>query len=144
LDLNSKSKGQLISKCIFFQKKEWKNSTYVTSIWIVFVRFWEELKTPKRHFEINWPLKTIWATLKVVKPWILQNKQTIEFMRRVFVHFLEEIEDSKKAFRNYLTFKKILGSVGCGTLSSQSEFMLSMYVFYVCIVASFFQSLWYG
>jgi len=112
------------------------------------VRFWEELKTPKRHFEINWPLKTIWATLKVVKPWILQNKQTIEFiftsMRRVFVHFLEEIEDSKKAFRNYLTFKKILGSVGCGTLSSQSEFMLSMYVFYVCIVASFFQSLWYG
>ena len=26
-------------------------------------------------------------------------------MRRVFVCFLEEIEDSKKAFRNYLTFK---------------------------------------
>ena len=25
-------------------------------------------------------------------------------MRRVFVRFLEEIEDSKKAFRNYLTF----------------------------------------
>ena len=25
-------------------------------------------------------------------------------MRRVFVCFLEEIEDSKKAFRNYLTF----------------------------------------
>jgi len=136
----------------FLPKKGMKKfnlgNDYVTSIWIVFVRFWEELKTPKRHFEINWPLKTIWATLKVVKPWILQNKQTIEFiftsMRRVFVHFLEEIEDSKKAFRNYLTFKKILGSVGCGTLSSQSEFMLSMYVFYVCIVASFFQSLWYG
>ena len=36
------------------------------------------------------------------------KKQTNEFvftsMRRVFVRFLEEIEDSKKAFRNYLTF----------------------------------------
>ena len=35
------------------------------------------------------------------------KKQTNEFiftsMRRVFVCFLEEIEDSKKAFRNYLT-----------------------------------------
>jgi ADP-dependent phosphofructokinase/glucokinase len=30
---------------------------YNTSIWIVFVRFLGELKTPKRHFEINWPLK---------------------------------------------------------------------------------------
>ena len=25
-------------------------------------------------------------------------------MRRVFVRFLEEIEDTKKTFRNYLTF----------------------------------------
>ena len=35
------------------------------------------------------------------------RKRTNEFvftsMRRVFVHFLEEIEDSKKAFRNYVT-----------------------------------------
>ena len=28
-------------------------------------------------------------------------------MRRVFVHLLEEIEDAKKAFRNYLTFSNI-------------------------------------
>ena len=28
-------------------------------------------------------------------------------MRRVFVRFLEEIEDSKKALRNYLTFKSL-------------------------------------
>ena len=27
-------------------------------------------------------------------------------MRRVFVRFLEEIEDFKKAFRNYLTFNR--------------------------------------
>ena len=37
------------------------------------------------------------------------KKRTNEFvftsMRFVFVRFLEEIEDSKKAFRNYLTFK---------------------------------------
>ena len=30
---------------------------YVTSSRIVFVRFLGELKTPKRHFEINWPLE---------------------------------------------------------------------------------------
>ena len=29
-------------------------------------------------------------------------------MRRFFVRFLEEIEDSKKAFRNYLTFRDYL------------------------------------
>ena len=38
------------------------------------------------------------------------KKQTNEFiftsMRLVFVHFLEEIKDSKKTFRNYLTFKQ--------------------------------------
>ena len=37
------------------------------------------------------------------------KKRTNEFvftsMRRVFVRLMEEIEDSKKAFRNYLTFK---------------------------------------
>ena len=36
------------------------------------------------------------------------KKQTNEFiftsMPRVFIRFLEEIEDSKKGFRNYLTF----------------------------------------
>ena len=36
------------------------------------------------------------------------KKRTNEFvfttMRRVFVHFVEEIEDTKKTFRNYLTF----------------------------------------
>ena len=36
------------------------------------------------------------------------KKRTNEFnfttMRLVFVHFLEEIEDTKKMFRNYLTF----------------------------------------
>ena len=32
------------------------------------------------------------------------NEFVFTTMRRVFVRFLEEIEDSKKSFRNYLTF----------------------------------------
>ena len=40
------------------------------------------------------------------------QKRTNEFvfttMRRVFVCFLEEIEDTKKTFRNYLTFRHLL------------------------------------
>ena len=40
------------------------------------------------------------------------KKRTNEFvfttMRRVFVRFLEEIEDTKKTFRNYLTFRHIM------------------------------------
>ena len=40
------------------------------------------------------------------------KKQTNEFvftsMRRVLVRFLEKIEDSKKAFRNHLTFSVIV------------------------------------
>ena len=35
-----------------------------------------------------------------------KNEFVFTSMRRVFVCFLEEIEDSKKAFRNYLTFKR--------------------------------------
>ena len=32
------------------------------------------------------------------------NEFVFTTMRRVFVRFLEEIEDTKKTFRNYLTF----------------------------------------
>ena len=43
------------------------------------------------------------------------KKWTNEFIfttvRRVFVCFLEEIEDKKKTFRNYLTFSTILRSI---------------------------------
>ena len=53
-------KGQLISKCffgIFNSPQNWmkkKLYCYGTSSQIVFVCFLGELKTPKRHFEINW------------------------------------------------------------------------------------------
>ena len=45
----------------FSQQNEQKNSTYFygTSSWIVFICFLGELKTPKRRFEINWPLKIV-------------------------------------------------------------------------------------
>ena len=54
--------GQLISKGLFAtlnsSKKPKRNQLYYYDIsgWIVFVHFLEEFKTPKRHFEINWPL----------------------------------------------------------------------------------------
>ena len=43
---------------------------YGTSIRIVFIRCLEELKTPKRHFDINWPL-----TVPKIPQWshFLQN-----------------------------------------------------------------------
>ena len=55
-------KVTLISKGLFGilnsskkKKEKLRPNYYDTSGWIVFVRFLEELKTPKRHFEINWP-----------------------------------------------------------------------------------------
>ena len=43
----------------FFQKmnEKLRPNYYATSCRFVFVRFLEELKIPKRHFEINWPLQ---------------------------------------------------------------------------------------
>ena len=35
------------------------------------------------------------------------NEYVFTTMRRVFVRFLEEIEDTQKTFRNYLTFSSI-------------------------------------
>ena len=60
---DGRTKGWLIWKCLFgiFNSPKKMNEKirlyyYGTSSWIVFVRFLGELKTPKRHFEINWPL----------------------------------------------------------------------------------------
>ena len=57
------AKGQLISKGlfgIFNSPKKWTKIIclyyYGSSSQIVFVCFLGELKTTKRHFEINWPL----------------------------------------------------------------------------------------
>ena len=55
-------KGQLISKCIFGilnSPKKWTKklnfTTMVPQVKLFLFFFLGELKTPKRHFEINWP-----------------------------------------------------------------------------------------
>ena len=60
-------KGQLISKGLFgilnSPKKRTKKFDFNTMIAQFSFVFWEKLKTPKRHFEINWPLgqlKSAW------------------------------------------------------------------------------------
>ena len=53
-------KGQLISKCLLwcfqFSQKTQLEAPYVVKSNFFFVCFFGELKIPKRHFEINWPL----------------------------------------------------------------------------------------
>ena len=57
-------KGQLISKCIFGLFNSPKKQTKIIRLEVLtivvksnfFFRFLGELKIPKRHFEINWPL----------------------------------------------------------------------------------------
>ena len=61
-DENMPNFSRLKISSIFLIKKRTKRNRlyyytyYGTSSWIVFVCFLGELKTPKRHFEINWPL----------------------------------------------------------------------------------------
>ena len=52
----------------FFQKANEKIlfNYYDTSDQIVFVCFFEALKTPKRHFEIKWPLARDWKHIFLV------------------------------------------------------------------------------
>ena len=66
-------KGQLILKCFFwyFQFSQKMNQKighyyYGTSSRIVCVRFLRKLKTPKRHFEITWPLRR--RFLQILRP----------------------------------------------------------------------------
>ena len=65
------SKGQLISKCLFgifdSSKKPTKKSdltTMVPPVELFSFIFWKNLKTPKRHFEINWPLTALYSLIK--------------------------------------------------------------------------------
>ena len=62
------------------------------------------------------------ANCKVVNS---SKKRTNEFvfttMQRVFVCFLEEIEDIKKTFRNYLTFSKGVLLASSATTPTNSE-----------------------
>ena len=73
------SKGQLISKGlvgILNSSKKWTKKFnlqyYDTSGWLVFIRFLEELKTPKSPFEINWPLKMYFDEYILIKDVIVK------------------------------------------------------------------------
>ena len=57
------SKGQLISKRLFGipiysekRTKKYNLTTMISQVDLFSFLFWKNLKTPKRHFEINWPL----------------------------------------------------------------------------------------
>ena len=56
------------------------------------------------------------------------KKRTNEFvfttMRHVFVRFLEEIEDTKKTFRNYLIFKYFVKNSGKEVLLKMKKIIL--------------------
>ena len=47
----------------FFQavvsSKKWTNKFNITTCRLFFIRFWKKVNTPKRHFEIKWPLAEI-------------------------------------------------------------------------------------
>ena len=76
------TKGQLISKCLFgiFNSPKKTNEKiplyyYGTSSRIIFVSFLGELKTPKRHFKINWPLANPIIFYKVPSIEMLKNSK---------------------------------------------------------------------
>ena len=58
--LKVKQSRKYVFKPTFLPKNKQTNSTlllwYLSLTFFLFV-FWKKLKTPKRHFEINWPLR---------------------------------------------------------------------------------------
>ena len=52
-------KGQINSKWFLqanFSSKEWMNKFNFILVDLLLFVFWKKVKTPRRHFEINWPL----------------------------------------------------------------------------------------
>ena len=93
----SSNKGQLISKCFlwylqFSQKtneKIWLYYLIGTSCQIVFVCFLGELKTTKRHFEINWPLVLSMCYKHPAQPNLQTTKKRQENLRMHSIISLE-------------------------------------------------------
>ena len=70
------TKGQLISKAnygILISSKKRTNkfdfTTMIPQVDLFSFIFWRKLKTPKRHFEINWPLA------EIIQNWLNQDKE---------------------------------------------------------------------
>ena len=73
----------------------------------------EESEDTKSCFEIIWPLKVKQKQNDSCRPMFLPKNEKNKFNFYyetsgwlVFVRFLKEIEDTKKTFRNYLTYRK--------------------------------------
>ena len=112
-------KGQLSSKCIFgvfnSPKKQRKHRSHSSKVKF-FVRFFGELKIPKRRFEINWPLAGLsgqgQATLGLVQLQAFWLDKGFELIRHIitnmsFVHywayFLKQMMSSSDNFTNFET-----------------------------------------
>ena len=72
----------LVSSILPKTNKKFDLQYYDTSGWLVFVRFLEELKTPKSPFEINWPLVLVlrhrlWILFCDVFQWPSKNIWTV-------------------------------------------------------------------
>ena len=100
--------------------KKFDLTTMIPQVDLFLFIFWKNLKAPKRHFEIKWPLVVLISEIqKCAKYWHF----TVGYVRifgvfadiilytcsaviwdtsgwLVFVLFLEEFEDTKKIFRN--------------------------------------------
>ena len=63
---------------------------YGTLSQIVFVHFLEELKTPKRHFEINWPLARKFPEKMQIFNEIFSQNNVEQNMSKVYVTFAFE------------------------------------------------------
>ena len=70
-------KGQLISKGLFAilnsskkRMKQFDLTTMIPQVDLFSFVFWKKLKTPKRHFEINWPL-IISESHQTISRWLL-------------------------------------------------------------------------
>ena len=75
-------------KLTFLPKNEQTNSTLLLVDWFSLV-FWKKVKTPKRHFEINWPL---WRFRKSVNK---RGMNQIEWCFRICINLLRKSHHAK-------------------------------------------------
>ena len=91
--LSSLAKGQTKSKCFQadISSKKWRNEFAFTSmipqVDLFSFAFWRKLKTPKRHFEINWHL-TSWDSILSN---IFRNFRSIETRTMLTHKFLQQL-----------------------------------------------------
>ena len=83
------------------------------------IKAWEKSQSGKRFLEVAFnSCKGQLISKANCQAMNSSKKRTNEFiftsMRHVFVCFLEEMEDSKKAFRNYPTFSQIQKNIQNG------------------------------